>query len=1027
MAIKLPNLDDRTFEDIVRQARSLINRYCPEWTDHNESDPGITLIQLFAWMTEIIIYRLNRVPDKNYLAFLELLGLSRESPEPSKTLLTFTMKEETTGFIPKETEIVSTVVVSGEQILFRTDDDLRVFPVSLTQILGLYFDPALKDFRRIDYTSSLIGEKKEGVLLFHGHDRLERHLYLGSPILKSVRRAIAVKLEFGLRSEDDHLFFDAISWEYWNGQEWKKCIQYNRYEEDPKPKETVFLSEITGCRDKVLRIEGQEIEQSWIRAVIEPHYFNKELRIMGIKLSVQPPEDQTKDYSVIPDSLFAYSSKMKVYSPIDPMQIFTPFTDTPHERNIFYCGCRMLELVKGLKIHIHFERTEEVPSVSEDLQLLWEYWNGKKWVEIGTALPTTTGRGKEDRREFEDKTKALTETGSTSFVVPGDIAALAIEDEENFWIRVRIVKGNYGVTGHFEEKDGERNWVEIPIRPPYFDKIGMRIEGKPLDEPKEFTNVIVFDNFYFKDITKEISKEKGAIFFERDTDRYPAFYVGFKVNFLREQREIPQMVQVYISMAEGVSRPLERVYGAEFFGTPFWLKEEILSTVNVLWEYWNGKEWESLQVEVDETNNFDRSGMIRFQAPRNFNPRTILESVEGGSSECYWIRIRWISGSFESLPRIRDIRLNTVWATNVSKVEEEWPSNGEANQIFFTKKRPVYVEKKEEVVKGQLIERPQNFFLYVSEPDSPEGNKEGDEGFSKWEMVETFLYSKSNDPHFILDVETGEVRFGDGRKGRIPLAGQRIKASYEWCHGQSGNVPANTITQLVQPMAGIEVVNSDPSEGGRDLETLEELKIRGSKVLKHRYRAVTREDFETLAKEASRNVHSAQCIPAVEPGTVDLIIIPKEVMVGEECGKVFPTEALLRRVYMYIDKRRLLTTRVSVRGPEYVGFAVLVTVKMRAGFTKKEVQPEIERFLKEYFDPLRGGDDRKGWPLGRDVYVYEIAHQVRYSLKVAYVTDVKLFDSDRNIIPRETGKMILQTYQLPYLYEVKVEEYKAED
>ena len=69
MAIKLPNLDDRTFEDNVKQARSLINRYCPEWTDHNESDPGITLIQLFAWMTEMIIYRLNLVPDKNGFIF----------------------------------------------------------------------------------------------------------------------------------------------------------------------------------------------------------------------------------------------------------------------------------------------------------------------------------------------------------------------------------------------------------------------------------------------------------------------------------------------------------------------------------------------------------------------------------------------------------------------------------------------------------------------------------------------------------------------------------------------------------------------------------------------------------------------------------------------------------------------------------------------------------------------------------------------------------------------------------------------
>ncbi|MGA1841574.1 MAG: putative baseplate assembly protein [bacterium] len=1019
MAIKLPNLDDRTFEDIVKQARSLINRYCPEWTDHNESDPGITLIQLFAWMTEMIIYRLNRVPDKNYLAFLELLGLSRKPPEPAKTLLTFTTGAKTTGFVPKGSEIASTIAVNGEQIFFRIEDDLRVFPANLNKVVGLYFDPALKDFQRIDYTLSLIGEDKKGqVPLFQGHDRLERHLYMGSPMLKSVRGGIAVKLEFSLRSEEDRWFFDAISWEYWNGQEWKKAVHFVSYEPEPKPVVTIILHEITGCKDKLLRIEEKDVEQSWIRGVIEPHYFDQDLRLIQTSSSVQ-----TTAYGVVPDRLFSYSGEGDIYTPVDSMDVFTPFTDVPQERNVFYCGCMMLGLVKGLKISINFQRTQDVPSVSEDLQLAWEYWNGEKWIEIGTASPKGTSKGGFD---FEDKTRALTETGAVLFVLPNDIAPLIIEDEENFWIRARIVKGNYGVPGHFVEKDGKREWVEIPIRPPYFSHIDMKVEDKD-QRPLELTQVIVFDNFYYRDITKEIKKKNGALFFEADTDRYPAFYFGFYVNFIREQREIPEIVQVYIAMEEGVSRPVDKVYGSESFQAPYWLQTESPSGVNIIWEYWNGEVWESLQVEMDETFNFQLSGLMRFQAPRNFKPRTLFQSQDSPSDECYWIRVRWISGSFERPPRVRDIRLNTVWAANVRTVEEEWPSNGEANQTLFTKKRPVYLERNEEIISGRLVETPQNFNLYVSEPDSPEKDEGEHAGFSKWQMVDTFLHSNSNDPHFILDVETGEIRFGDGMKGRVPLAGQRIKASYEWCHGQAGNVPAETVTQLIQPVSGVEVTNLDAAQGGREQETLDELKVRGSMVLKHRYRAVTREDFETLAREASSNVHSAKCVPTAEPGTVELIILPKEISLNEELGKIYPTETLLRKVYRYIDKRRLLTIRLSVKGPEYVGLGILVKVKMKAGFTKKEVQPEIERFLKEYFDPLRGGEDGKGWPMGRDIYVYEIAHQVRLSLKVAYVTDVKIFDSDKNIIPRETGKLILHRNQLPYLYEVKVEEYQVEE
>ena len=76
MALPVPNLDDRRFQDLVDDAKRLVQQRCPEWTDHNVSDPGVTLIELFAWMTDQLLYRLNRVPDRNYVKFLELIGVS---------------------------------------------------------------------------------------------------------------------------------------------------------------------------------------------------------------------------------------------------------------------------------------------------------------------------------------------------------------------------------------------------------------------------------------------------------------------------------------------------------------------------------------------------------------------------------------------------------------------------------------------------------------------------------------------------------------------------------------------------------------------------------------------------------------------------------------------------------------------------------------------------------------------------------------------------------------------------------------
>jgi len=86
-----PKLDDRTFHDIVEEAISMIPRYAPEWTNHNPSDPGITLIELAAWMTDLLIYRLNQVPDKNYVAFLNLLGIKLRAPRAARGLTRFSL------------------------------------------------------------------------------------------------------------------------------------------------------------------------------------------------------------------------------------------------------------------------------------------------------------------------------------------------------------------------------------------------------------------------------------------------------------------------------------------------------------------------------------------------------------------------------------------------------------------------------------------------------------------------------------------------------------------------------------------------------------------------------------------------------------------------------------------------------------------------------------------------------------------------------------------------------------------------
>src|ERR1700680_5213235 len=89
MALPVPHLDDRRFQDLVDDAKRIVNQLCPEWTDHNVSDPGLTLIETFAWMTDQVLYRLNRVPERNYIKFLELIGVRLFPPTAARAAITF--------------------------------------------------------------------------------------------------------------------------------------------------------------------------------------------------------------------------------------------------------------------------------------------------------------------------------------------------------------------------------------------------------------------------------------------------------------------------------------------------------------------------------------------------------------------------------------------------------------------------------------------------------------------------------------------------------------------------------------------------------------------------------------------------------------------------------------------------------------------------------------------------------------------------------------------------------------------------
>ena len=75
MPLTIPTIDDRRYQDLLNEALARIPVHNPEWTNFNRSDPGVTLIEVFAFLTETLLYRANQIPERNRRKFLSLLGV----------------------------------------------------------------------------------------------------------------------------------------------------------------------------------------------------------------------------------------------------------------------------------------------------------------------------------------------------------------------------------------------------------------------------------------------------------------------------------------------------------------------------------------------------------------------------------------------------------------------------------------------------------------------------------------------------------------------------------------------------------------------------------------------------------------------------------------------------------------------------------------------------------------------------------------------------------------------------------------
>jgi predicted phage baseplate assembly protein len=444
----------------------------------------------------------------------------------------------------------------------------------------------------------------------------------------------------------------------------------------------------------------------------------------------------------------------------------------------------------------------------------------------------------------------------------------------------------------------------------------------------------------------------------------------------------------------------------------------------LIWEAWTGTGWTACDLDRDETGGMNKAGDVVLHVPENHETSILARNRAG------WLRCRLLvpedkQPTYTQSPIIVSLSAFTIGGTastvhaQVVRNEDIGISDGTPAQRFPLQRRPVVPWEEPGVL--QVID---------------------DTGATDWTPVEHFAESAVADNCFHVDAFDGEVQFGpavrqgDGalrQYGAIPPKGAHLRLTvYRTGGGVSGNVATGQVRVLKTSVPYVaRVENRTPAVGGARAEDIEDAKLRGPLVLRSRGRAVTAEDFVELTKQVAPEIARVHCVgtsgTGSQGGGVRVLVVPY--VTGDEVGRIRredlkPLAESLDRISAYLDERRLVGTRLVIEPPEYAGITAVISVRARPRFRAEDVRKEVLSAVYRLFDPLFGGPQGTGWPLGRSVQAHEVnAALARIpGVDMAEEISVQLFPADPTTGRRGSAvqRLPLAPTALVYSYEHQV-------
>lgn len=987
---RAPRVDARTTDTIVSQTETLLHEltggaWTPAAAGQGQDLLG-ALVRVFAGLSGHVLDGINAVPDASFAAFLRLIGVERQRPAPARAPLCFRLAAgaPVDAVVPAGTQVEATADERDSvstPIVFETEEELVV---TRARLLGLYAHAPEHD--RLDLGAGPLRAFDPQTPAVH-----ELDIACPAILARADAESWIVRLDFAAPPTGL-----ALSWHGDDGTALAASVQ-------------VVGQRLTATITRPPSLRATSIagrSEVWLVARLvaqagPPPVF-PQLRQVQLSATFSAT-------GVLPAKVLRGASQ------IDATADFSPLDLAPRIGSACaFDGGEVLAQPSGASVVLDLSLAAAVtadaarPQARAELRLVWELRDeAGGWTELGRSSGSDPAilSGGENPYAFVDDSYALTRPGRLRFRLPFTASLARHNGKLGRWLRVRVIAGGYE-----EGRAPLLGSVRLSYSHALADVVADRSVTRDLGHIRELGRLDGARGVQVFQARPEGAVELGA---------RPAMYLGFDRGF--DARPVHLYLDVLAPEA-AQTEPSEQLPAPG-------------EVPRVAWEYLGARGWTRLGVR-DGSDSLRQRGVVSFVGP----PDIAVASVFGRTG--VWLRVRWLSGGFRFTPRVAAISLNTIWAMHgvTHRGEVIGSGTGAPEQRLGLRAAPILADERIEVRERDQTSERELAALRSELGDDAVTAAHDPAGaltavWVRWTPVTHFHGSGPADRHYVLDAETGELRFGDGLRGRAPPRGRgNIRAAvYRSGGGERGNRPAGAVSKLKTAIPYVDgVSNLEAASGGCGREDDARARARGPRRLRHRDRAVTAVDLEDLAFEAAPEVARAHVLTATfnpidvgidlraaDAGTRDddgwivggqipadtaevasraaevrVVIVPRS-----EVDQPVPSLGLIEHVEAYLRARCPPAMRTQVSGPRWIRVtvraAVVATASAAAARLLNDLRGEITRFL----HPLTGGELGLGWDFGRiprRSHLYRLLARipgVHHIESLAVITDPPLPDA----------------------------------